>query len=168
MSANVDELLERIKRERVPELRARYRELFGVEATSHNRLYLMRRVAWKVQADAYGGLSERARKRAEEIADFADLRTTPPRPRKTSEMPLPAGRSEVRPLPSLGDRRLPMPGTVLTREYQGRLVTATVLEDGFGHDGRTYRSLSAIAREVTGTSWNGFDFFHLGLKRSTR
>ena len=59
------------------------------------------------------------------------------------------------------DKRLPMPGTVLTREYKGQLLKVTVRDDGFEYDGETYRSLSAIAKEITGSHWNGYHFFGL-------
>ena len=63
----------------------------------------------------------------------------------------------------LGDRAgLPMPGTVLTRPYKGRTITATVLDDGFEYEGEVYRSLSAVAKAVTGSHWSGNYFF--GLK----
>lgn len=59
------------------------------------------------------------------------------------------------------DERLPAPGTVLEREHDGKKIKVTVLGDGFRYGGRTYRSLSAIAKEVTGTSWNGLLFFRV-------
>jgi hypothetical protein len=66
------------------------------------------------------------------------------------------------PLPER-DPRLPRPGTVLTRPYKGRTLAITVLEDGFEFDGRKYTSLTAIAKVVTGSHWNGMHFF--GLRR---
>ena len=65
------------------------------------------------------------------------------------------------------DRRLPLPGTLLVRAFQGRDLVVQVLDDGFAFEGRRYRSLSAIARQVTGSQWNGFAFFGLtrGKKR---
>jgi hypothetical protein len=59
------------------------------------------------------------------------------------------------------DRRLPMPGTVLTRQYKGRTVVVTILPNGFEYEGKVYRSLSAVATAVTGTHWNGYHFFNL-------
>jgi len=59
------------------------------------------------------------------------------------------------------DPRLPKPGTILTRAFKNREIKVEVLDAGFKFDGRTWRSLSAIAREVSGTSWNGFLFFNL-------
>lgn len=57
------------------------------------------------------------------------------------------------------DPRLPKPGGVLTRTFQGKEIKVQVLDAGFLFDGKTWRSLSAIAKEVSGTSWNGFLFF---------
>lgn len=64
-------------------------------------------------------------------------------------------------LPASRDRRLPLTGTLLAREYNGQSVVVKVLDEGFEYEGRRYKSLSAIAREVTGTKWNGFLFFSL-------
>jgi hypothetical protein len=64
------------------------------------------------------------------------------------------------------DSRLPAPGTLLTRDFKGRTHVVKVLTDGFEYEGRTYRSLSAIAGEIAGTRWNGFLFF--GLNREER
>ena len=63
------------------------------------------------------------------------------------------------------DGRLPVPGTVLTRPFENRRIVVTVLEQGFEYQSRRYRSLSAIAREVTGTRWNGLLFFGLAERR---
>lgn len=60
------------------------------------------------------------------------------------------------------DPRLPMPGAIITKEYEGKRIEVRVLEDGFEYSSQRYRSLSAIAREITGTSWNGFLFFNCG------
>jgi len=143
------------------ELRIRYRQLYGEESRSGNRMHLYRRVAWRLQANAEGGLSERAQERARQLADEAALRLRPPRqfleelatslgaPEPPSEFPV--GR----------DRRLPPVGSNLQRAYQGRSIEVRVLQSGFEYDGRRYQSLSAVAHQVTGTRWNGFTFFRL-------
>ena len=59
------------------------------------------------------------------------------------------------------DPRLPRPGTVLTRTFNGKEIKVEVLDAGFRYDGDVWRSLSAIARKVSGTSWNGYLFFNL-------
>jgi hypothetical protein len=73
-------------------------------------------------------------------------------------------RSEVQ--PARRDIRLPKPGDVLSRDYKGRAITVRVLESGFEHEGRRFRSLSAIAKAVTGAHWNGLLFF--GIVRQER
>lgn len=145
----------------VRELHAKYREVFGEESRSNHRQFLIRRVAWRLQELAEGDLSERARQRALAIANDADLRIRPPRnflkPTSDDE----ADRTVVSRLQGSKDERLPMPGTELTREYRGQRVVVRILDDGFDYEGRRYRSLSAIASEVTGVRWNGFLFFGL-------
>jgi hypothetical protein len=139
-------------------LRAKYRETFGVETRSSNKQFLFRRVAWRLQARAEGDLSERARHRAAEIADDADIRLRPPR-NFASAVGVDS-RPDTRPPRRQRDWRLPAAGSVVTRQYLGRLIVVQVCQDGFEYEGRYYRSLSAIARE-TGTRWNGLAFFHL-------
>jgi hypothetical protein len=156
--------VEALGRMTAAQLRDRHRDLFGEPTRSGNREYLVKRLAWRVQSLAEGGLSDRAKRRAEELARDADLRTTLPKPPRSavpgdgsSTLVLP-----VRPAATAHDR-LPGPGTVLTRTYRGSRVSVTVLPDGFEHGGTVYRSLSAVARAVTGTQWNGHLFF--GLKK---
>ena len=57
------------------------------------------------------------------------------------------------------DSRLPMPGSLLVKDFKGRTIVVKVLDDGFEYDNRRFASLSAVAREITGTRWNGFLFF---------
>ena len=135
-------------------VRQKYRELFGEEPRSRNRHSLVRRIAWRLQANAEGGLSERARQRAFEIANDADVRVLPPRRVVNSQFDTWLGRARY-------DRRIPPAGTVIGREYLGSTISVQVLGDGFEYQGRQYRSLSAIASEVTGTRWNGLAFFGL-------
>lgn len=142
-------------------LRAKYLDLFGYPSRSSNKQFLFRRIAWRLQARAQGGLSERARRRALEIANEADLRIRAPKEfRHEMTTTGDAGRRR-RPRGPDRDGRLPPVGTRLTRKYRGQQIEVEVLEDGFGYQGRKYRSLSAIAREVTGTRWNGLLFFGL-------
>jgi hypothetical protein len=149
----------------VADLREKYHEVFGEETRSRHRDYLWKRIAWRLQALELGDLSERARRRAAELANDADIRVRPPS--AVTPAPLPAhARTTVHAFPHVADSRLPMAGTVLTRAYKGRVLRVTVLDDGFEFDGRTYRSLSAIASEVTGSRWNGFLFFGLAKPRA--
>lgn len=143
-------------------VRQKYRELFGEEPRSKHKESLVRRIAWRMQAAAEGGLSERARQRALVIAADADLRCLLPRGDKGKEALLNSGALRY-------DRRIPAPGAVLEREYRGRSIAVKVLASGFEFEGRSYRSLSAIASEVSGTRWNGLAFFGLtGRARNGR
>jgi hypothetical protein len=142
----------------VKELRDKYGEVFGEATSAGNRDWLIRRVAWRLQALAEGGLTERAQRRAEELANDADLRVVPPRERVArvqSAAPKPA---------PLWDRRLPPPGTIITRPYKGGVLQVKVLAKGFEYDGDHYASLSALAKAITGSHCNGFLFFRLAAK----
>jgi len=154
--------IEDLKNIKIPELKKRYRELFGEESKSSNKQFLFRRIAWRLQANAEGDLSERARRRAAEIADDRDLRIRAPRGFAAGPEASPgiANRKQV---PK--DSRLPGQGTLLTRRLGDRQIVVKVLSDGFEYESRRYRSLSAIAREVTGTRWNGLLFFGLAERR---
>jgi len=157
---SLDDQLAALERMTVSQLQARYAEVFGEPSRSGNRQWLLRRVAWRIQALTEGGLSERARQRAAELARDADVRVVPPR----------AGNGLGRPtLPT--SLRLtangPAPGTMLTRVYHGVEHRVTVLVDGFEYNGSRYRSLSAIASAITGSHWNGRLFFGLATPRTT-
>lgn len=115
-----------------------------------------------MQARAEGDLSERALRRAAAIADDADLRVSAPRHFGVEFRPNPLNPSRLK---TQRDSRVPKVGTVITRRHRGQDVNVRVCEDGFEYDGRQYRSLSAIARHVTGTRWNGLAFFHLTERR---
>ena len=147
--------IDRLPQMRVAELQVRYREVFGQECHSQHKQHLVRRIAWRLQALAYGDLSERARQRALAIANDADLRTQVPSTWIHGEPSVSRRRK---------DRRLPITGTILSRRYQGKTITVKVLKDGFEYAGQRHRSLSAIAREATGTRWNGLLFFGLATR----
>lgn len=154
MDSAIQQEIETLRQATAGALKRRYRELFGEDSPSSNRTHLFRRVAWRLQTRALGELSERARQRAAELADDAELRRRAPR---TFWEALDAPRAS----PPQRDPRLPASGSVLTRTYRQRSVEVKVLETGFEYDGQTYSSLSALAHKITGTRWNGFLFFHL-------
>ena len=156
--------IEELRRLNVAALKLKYRQMFGEESRSSNKQFLFRRIAWQLQAKAEGDLSERARRRAADIADGADLRTRAPK--GFSAGPIPASSSLLDRSRPQKDWRLPAPGTLLTRRLDGRDIVVKVLADGFEYQSRRYRSLSAIAREVTGTRWNGLLFFGLAERRN--
>jgi hypothetical protein len=142
----------------VNQLREKWVEVWNEPCRSRNKDYLRKRIAWKIQANAYGGLSQRALQRAAELADESFLNT------RMDRMPplQPDGRTVQDHIHAPGDSRIPAPGAVIVREYKGRRLLVAVLENGFEFEGRVFRSLSAIAKEVTGAHWNGVHFF--GLK----
>jgi hypothetical protein len=155
--------IERLRHMTTGQLKDKYLEVFGEESRSNHKQFLFRRIAWRIQANAWGGLSERAKRRALEIADDADLRIRAPKNFLRDELD-PARITESRISPS-EDPRLPVAGSQLVRRFQGKDIVVTVRRDGFEYDGHVHRSLSAAVREATGTPWNGFTFFGLGGKQ---
>jgi hypothetical protein len=143
------------------ELKARYTEAFGEPTNSKNRAWLVKRVAWRLQAIAEGGLSERARQRAAELANDTDLRMTPPRGMADTDGA--SERTAIKAVRFEQDSRLPTPGTIITRDYKGQKLQVQVLRDGFEYEGKVYRSLSAVAKAITGSHCNGFWFFRGAL-----
>jgi hypothetical protein len=126
-------------------LKARWRELFDTEPPPYNRRFLESRLAYRIQELAYGGLKpetvERLAALAEEIGGKGTRRA-----RSAQERPI--------------------AGTRLLREWQGVEHSVTVRDDGYEYQGRPYKSLSAVARSITGTRWNGWIFFGLKNQRT--
>ncbi len=150
----------RLQQMSVGELREEWRKLYGEEPRSRHRVWLWKRLAWRVQELEYGGLSDRAKKRLEELMPNAELALRVPRNFLKGVEPAPS--RQIR------DRRIPPPGTVLLRTYKDQKIAVTVLDNGFEWEGREYRSLSAIAKEVTGSHWNGLRFFNLDRKKEAK
>jgi hypothetical protein len=148
-----------LPRLRVAELRARFAVVFGEPTASHNKVWLVKRIAWRLQALAEGDLSDRARQRAAALVAEADLRLAAPAVPSQTSTPEPAPS-----LPMPRDDRLPRPGTILTRRYKGRTLQVEVLEHGWAYDGQVYRSLSAVAKAITGSHCSGHFFFGLTQK----
>jgi hypothetical protein len=126
----------------IADLKRQWRELFGKEPPPFNRAYIHSRLAYRIQELAYGGLKPETRARLEALGEQLD----------GGNVVLRRIRADSRPLP----------GTRLLREHDGVQHVVTVRADDFEYEGRPYRSLSAIARHITGTRWNGWTFF--GLK----
>lgn len=156
--------LEELRQMNIPALKHKYLSVFGEESKSSNKAFLFRRLAWKLQAQVKGGLSERAQQRAAEIVDEADLRLRAPKGFLPYDDPAANWTADRSLAPA--DWRIPPPGTILTRRHGNREIVAKVLKKGFEFESRRYRSLSAIAREVTGTRWNGLLFFGLAERRN--
>jgi len=146
MKASVVAELAALKTAPIGNLKARWRELFDTEPPAYNRRNLEARLAYRIQELVYGGLSRDTTRRLEALA--ADLKGG-------------NGKRSRRPT---NDR--PIAGTRLIREWQGVEHCVTVRHDDFEYQGRPYKSLSAIARQITGTRWNGLVFF--GLKKQGR
>jgi hypothetical protein len=157
--------IEQLRRATVRELQAKYLALFGQTSHSNHKQFLFRRIAWRLQALTYGDLAEQARQQALAIAQDADLRIKAPRhlvgtAQQVLQPTLRSRRKAGR------DQRLPAPGTILCRKFQGETIVVQVLDHGFQYQDRFYKSLSAIARQVTGTHWNGYVFFATTLRTS--
>jgi hypothetical protein len=135
-----------LKRLSITDLKERWRSLMGSEAPNNSRSYLEHRLGYRIQELERGGLDKRVAKLLDAMAD--EIEGKPVR------------------VAMILDSRTPVAGTRLVREWNGTEHTVTVMRDGFEWQGRTYKSLSAIARSVTGTRWNGYRFF--GLRESRR
>lgn len=134
------------------QLAERYEKLFGERPRVRNVAFLRRHVAWKLQEREFGGLSERAKARLDELIAQIDLPLgdIPPRcPRRSTRK----------------ESRGPLAGTTLIRRWHDQEIRVDVTDDGFEWDGTLYRSLSAVARAVTGANWNGKLFFGLAKRR---
>jgi len=149
-----------------PQLQAVHREMFGAEHAIANCQHLRRKIAWHLQAAQEGGLPESARQYALAIARGAELRVRIADNLSRRQAAIPLDRSVTTAVVQTGDARLPMPGSLIVRKYKDQTLVVKVLDDGFEYEGRRFKSLSAIAGEVTGTRWNGFAFF--GLDREAR
>lgn len=145
----------------VKALKERYIEVFGEQTRSCNKDFIWKRIAWRLQSIEEGDLSERAIKRSRELANDADLRIRPQQNTFQSVSDDSTLRTTSYPFKPDSDHRLPMPGAILTRQYKGTTIRVMVLERGFDYNGEVYRSLTAIARTITGSRWNGFLFFGL-------
>ena len=134
-----------------PQLKEQWRQLFEGEPPAFNRRYLESRLAYRIQELAYGGLKPDTVRRLEKLGEELD-----------------GGRVDVRKRPA-NDR--PISGTRLIRDYQGIEHCVTVRDNDFEYQGRPYKSLSAIARAITGTQWNGLTFFgvrNVSTRRRTK
>ena len=130
----------------VNDLKAEWQALFDAPAPNNSRGFLEGRLAYRIQELTYGGPDKQTRRLLDLLADEVEGSLT----RKAQ----------------IADPRNPVVGTKLIREWDGIAHTVTVLKEGFEWDGRRYKSLSAVARAITGTQWNGYRFF--GLRERKR
>lgn len=140
MSESVLAQIAALREKSTPELRADWRKLFDDEPPPFNRRFLEDRIAYRIQELTFGGLDPAVRAKLDRMVDEMDPKASRRRPQ---------GR--------------PVAGTELRREWQGVEHIVTVREHDFAYQGRPYRSLSSVARAISGTRWNGWTFF--GLKR---
>ena len=146
MADNVLAQLAALKMTKTAALKARWRELFEAEPPPYNRRFLESRLAYRIQELAYGGLKPETIERLEALGEQLD-----------------GGNVVTRRI--RGDDR-PLAGTRLIREWKGVEHCVTVRDKGFEYQGRPFQSLSAIARVITGTRWNGWIFFGLKNQRA--
>src|SRR3982074_3024893 len=129
-----------------PALKAKWRQLFETEPPPYNRRFLESRLAYRIQELVYGGLKPATLKRLKAMAEELDGGDPAKRRRPAKDRPI--------------------AGTRLIREWQGVEHCVTVRDDGYEYQGCPYQSLSAIARAITGTRWNGWVFFGLKNQRA--
>ena len=163
----------------LPELRTEYQKLFGKTSKSRNRKQLFEQIAQRLQETGKAEVKGTARKPAKDsqvseetqhgkstlTAKFEPKRKRMEPRRPVSKVKTPR-KLEARPAGAT-DPRLPKAGTTITKKYKGKAINVRVLEKGFAHDGKQYRSLSAVAKQVTGSIWNGYLFFGL-IKRDSQ
>ncbi len=125
----------------VRDLKAEWEKLIGTSAPNNSRAFLELRIAYRIQELTYGGPDRETRRMLDLLADEVE--------------------GHARRKHQIADPRNPVAGTKLLREWDGAEHTVTVLKDGFDWQGRKYKSLSAVARAITGTRWNGYRFFGL-------
>jgi hypothetical protein len=146
MSESILAQIAALKEKTTPELLSLWKELFAHQAPRLGRRYLEDRLAYRVQELRLGGLSDRARRRLDALADQLE--------------PNAAARRR--------DPGRPIAGTRLVREWKGIEHVVTVREHDFEYNGHPYKSLSAIARDITNVRWNGWLFFGLRPAGKTR
>jgi hypothetical protein len=159
MHVNVARELAALEAMTVAELQARYGQVFGETTPIGSKAWLVKRIIWGLQALAEGDLSERARRRAAELVQDADLRLLPPRPKQLA----PSSPPKNGKVTGIAESALPLPGTILTRWYKGKTLSIQVLRHGFEYEGQVYKSLSAVAKAITGSHTSGFLFFRRAL-----
>lgn len=132
-------------------LKAQYGALFGEGSPcSNNKSFLWRKIAYRLQKIEYGGLSLETQSRISELIERYDpVNNKIFRPQSTPGKNKTSGR----------DTRLPIPGAIIRKDYKGQVLEVKVLEKGFEYQGQTYKTLSAVAKAVTGDHWNGYLFF---------
>jgi len=155
--------LDALARMRPDELQKLHRKMFGFDVPSGNSQQARRRIAWRVQADQEGALPESARRHALALARDCGARIRSGAAQRRQDH---LQHATVTGLVSSHDPRIPMPGSVIVKEYRGKTILVRVLSTGFEWGDRRFASLSALAKEITGTKWNGPAFFGLAKRKA--
>jgi hypothetical protein len=166
MQLDIDKEVALLQRMTVGQLREKFEATWGEPTKTRNKQWLVKRIAWKMQANIEGDISERARRRAAELARGTDIRTTAPK--ATKPISKPVGNTVTGFVQPEEDNRLPPPKSVLERVYKGEKILVLVLENGFEYEGAIYKTLSAVAKKITGQHCNGYHFFNLNKKGGKR
>lgn len=168
MTTTIADQIDALQRMTTSELVEHFTEVHGYPCRTRHRAYLIRKIAWQIQANAEGDLSERARRRAAELADDAEVRVMAPKSMICPPQPN-SGKTVCRSARGNDhdDPRIPPAGSAIVREYKGRTIRVVVLprSEGFEWNGERFRTLTAVAKKITGSHINGFRFFRLGGKR---
>jgi len=146
MDQTVLSRLAALKAMSVKDLKVEWEKLLGTAAPNNSRTFLEIRIAYRLQELTYGGPDRETRRMLDLLADEVE--------------------GHNRRKHQIADPRNPVVGTKLIREWDGIEHTVTVQKEGFDLQGRKFKSLSAVAREITGTRWNGYRFF--GLRERMR
>lgn len=153
--------IDAVRRLTVDQMQAEYLRVFGEITHSRNRQFLFKRIAWRIQVNEFGGLSDRARRRANEIVDDRDIRLRCPKSFAAVNTVEAQSRTETSMLETNYDSRKPAVGSVIVKKYKGQDIRVEVRKGGYEYEGLVYASLSAVAKKITGTQWNGYLFFNL-------
>ncbi len=152
---NLSQIME-LRENSLSELKAKYEELFpSQKVPSNNKVFLWRKIAYRIQELEYGGISAETQGKIQQLIQQYD----PINNKTLRNNAVTENRPKKKNLSR--DKRLPIPGTVITKGYKGISLQVKVLASGFGYNNKVYKSLTAIAKEVTGAHWNGYLFFNL-------
>ena len=143
-----------LKQRDLAEIQTKYKELFGQDPSSNNKVYLWRKIAYRNQELEFGGISAKANGKLDELIQrYEPINNKLLRPENENT----PGKRPTR----ANDRRLPIPGSIITKKYNGQKIMVKVLENGFEYNGAIYKSLSSVASLIAGNHWNGYLFFGL-------
>jgi hypothetical protein len=140
-----------LKTASLPELQKEYAALYdGKKAPSNNKTYLWQRIAYRIQELEYGGIPDGVYSKVSKLVEeFDPINNATLRPEIANKQLI------------TRDRRLPIPGTLITKNYKGTEIRVKVLEKGFEYNGKFYRTLTAVAKAVSGIHWGGYSFFNM-------